>query len=763
MGLEGGAASSESNVLTSRWRTQLFALQCLHDICTLVAQSGRREHIDIPFAKQHGIATGNLLVTRVPDLIKMAFTASAAYVTEIRLEGLTVLRDVIQIFARAPDPDYEQSLLLEQHQAPITAALTPAFSGDSTPDVLATAIQVCAVFVGSGLVRDINRMGRILKLLTSALEQKPGLLSIGDVAQLGPNASVMLRVSTLTAWAELEVASAREEYLQAVLKPYRGTLCFLWVSALRDYASIRADSEVQQDNTSGMDTSYTGLGRETLLPYYAESWSKILAAVGCAMKANDPHLIQAMDGHDPATAAAPTNRGVRREPTECFFVILGLVYESLSAVSSDSAATPESQAVALTSIQVLAYLTRPEYAGQAILDPPIFEELIALWYRMSMTEPWEIQTYLVAAVASLVRSQQTHMRVSTDGSGVIGGETPIAQCLRICVTILKNAIPSPQAQSNSIQQNPAGRVPLIISAFQALLAIGEIAGPSAQPDIRAIGLSIYADLLKDEYSELDIVGPTLPALRGLLLSDAKAVAKEEIYPRLVHGLLSACLQNIDDMSGRASKTAILKTKNNLLAAVLILTVSPVELKLSRAAVEHCCFLISQKLLETSEISLAAAQCLKTLMTVSPNNSAMQYAASMLLPSAITFIVNCAAEDDAGQAACLPTLEEILRATNILCTQTPEEHRSRMFGALMPPISSLLGGGDGGTSPMHVAAISQILSFATLSPAAFRECASLMKQDQRDLMETSIRQAVAEREKSTAHTSTSKPQIALRAF
>jgi hypothetical protein len=130
-------------------------------------------------------------------------------------------------------------------------------------------------------------MGRILKLLTSALEQskgelrshvinggltpvpEPGLLSIGDVTHLGPNASVMLRVSTLTAWAELEVASAREEYLQAVLKPYRGTLALLWVSALRDYASIRADSEVQQDSGSGMDASYTGLGRETLLPVRA--------------------------------------------------------------------------------------------------------------------------------------------------------------------------------------------------------------------------------------------------------------------------------------------------------------------------------------------------------------------------------------------------------------------------------------------------------------------------------------------------------------
>jgi hypothetical protein len=84
---------------TSRWRTQLFALRCLHEICTLVARFGRREHIDIPFARSQGIPVNGLLVSRVPDLIKMAFTASAAYVTEIRLEGLVVLRDVIQVGA----------------------------------------------------------------------------------------------------------------------------------------------------------------------------------------------------------------------------------------------------------------------------------------------------------------------------------------------------------------------------------------------------------------------------------------------------------------------------------------------------------------------------------------------------------------------------------------------------------------------------------------------------------------------------------------
>lgn len=37
--------------------------------------------------------------------------------------------------------------------------------------------------------------------------------------------------------------------------------------------------------------------------------------------------------------------------------------------------------------------------------------------------------------------------------------------------------------------------------------------------------------------------------------------------------------------------------NNLLAAVLILTVVPPNVGFSEAALEHCCFLISQKLID----------------------------------------------------------------------------------------------------------------------------------------------------------------------
>lgn len=131
-------------------------------------------------------------------------------------------------------------------------------------------------------------MGRILRLLTTALEQskgavaatvngyrsltfclatESGMLTIAEVGELSPNASVMLRVSTLTAWAELEVASSRQVYLKEVVGPHRATLAKLWIASLRDFASIRADSEaLQESSTAGVDSAYSGLGREVLLP-----------------------------------------------------------------------------------------------------------------------------------------------------------------------------------------------------------------------------------------------------------------------------------------------------------------------------------------------------------------------------------------------------------------------------------------------------------------------------------------------------------------
>jgi len=94
-----------------------------------------------------------------------------------------------------------------------------------------------------------------------------GMVSLGETGQLSPNASAMLRISTLSAWAQLQVATPRRGYLENVVKPHQSILASLWVAALRDYASIRIDSEFLNDtSTVALDSSYSSLGKEVLLP-----------------------------------------------------------------------------------------------------------------------------------------------------------------------------------------------------------------------------------------------------------------------------------------------------------------------------------------------------------------------------------------------------------------------------------------------------------------------------------------------------------------
>jgi hypothetical protein len=87
----------DSVQIPPRWRTQLFALQCLHQVVEVISNSGDKDHFDLAIAKKKGATGKDYLVLRVQELIKMAFTASTAVVSEMRLEGLTVLRDVIEV------------------------------------------------------------------------------------------------------------------------------------------------------------------------------------------------------------------------------------------------------------------------------------------------------------------------------------------------------------------------------------------------------------------------------------------------------------------------------------------------------------------------------------------------------------------------------------------------------------------------------------------------------------------------------------------
>lgn len=76
----------------------------------------------------------------------------------------------LKMFGKTPDPDFTEASLLEQYQAQIGSALTPAFAADSSPELASEAINVSATFVSTGIVTNVERMGRIFKLLVVGLE-----------------------------------------------------------------------------------------------------------------------------------------------------------------------------------------------------------------------------------------------------------------------------------------------------------------------------------------------------------------------------------------------------------------------------------------------------------------------------------------------------------------------------------------------------------------------------------------------------------------
>jgi hypothetical protein len=157
-GNEGESKPSGKEPL--RWQVRTFAIDLLGELLSLAAQE---------LARNPESSLEQRLVDKIGDIIKMAFSASTANVVELRLGGLRIIDQILKMFGHTADPDFPDAPLLEQYQAQIGSALTPAFAVDSSPELATQAVNVGAAFIATGIVKDVDRMGRILKLVTTAL------------------------------------------------------------------------------------------------------------------------------------------------------------------------------------------------------------------------------------------------------------------------------------------------------------------------------------------------------------------------------------------------------------------------------------------------------------------------------------------------------------------------------------------------------------------------------------------------------------------
>lgn len=121
--------SSTHPAVQPRWPTRVFAAECVRKIIT-ACEINRTGHFDLVQAKdlQQTKGKSDFLVLHLSDLIRMAFMAVTSDSDPLRLEGLKTLQEIIEKFAKVPEPEFPGHLLLEQFQAQVWFLLQPISS-----------------------------------------------------------------------------------------------------------------------------------------------------------------------------------------------------------------------------------------------------------------------------------------------------------------------------------------------------------------------------------------------------------------------------------------------------------------------------------------------------------------------------------------------------------------------------------------------------------------------------------------------------------
>ncbi|KAM0241340.1 hypothetical protein ACHAP5_007677 [Fusarium lateritium] len=739
----GGAAKDEketkatSEVEPLRWQVTTFALSCIDEMFMIIAK-------DIT-ANGESKAQGDLQ-SRVADVVRMAFSASTSSVSELRIWGLKIIGDVLKMFGKTPDPDFEEAMLLEQYQAQISSALTPAFAADSSPELASEAVNVCASFISIGIVTDVDRMGRILKTLVSALEnfsKDSESAAIGDLKSLSSNAQVMVKISVFSAWAELQVASSEQHYLLDVLRPHIGTLTPLWLESLREFARLRFEPDISMTlgppSLSGsLDTIYAALNRETLLRFYQDAWLKLVDAIASLIEQDSEFVFDALDGKEsdgPSTSGKGKNSDInyRDEPVAFFFVLFGLAFEALATRSgqSDSLATHE-QTLAI--LKALKKILHPSVSGHAIYRPDVFSETMDLLDRLVLTESLDVQGVIVEIASVLCVAHPSARRHVTEEGDLSDDIDQLFELTRIIVLVLTGLLPSLSEGSQPARhQMNEEAILLIRSSLNALVDAAEVFPAIIKTDLHACIIHIFATILSTPGCQELIAPQSLPTLKRFVGSMSKSrKSRSDGEPSSTDIQLQGCLRRFLSIYLNAQKRevpqSLICVKNCLLATTILFTGGQNHLPASEALVARYLDELMDCLTDrmTSKI---AANCIRTLLLQPSSTSADLSIARYLFPRLTAFVTDTDPEDPENARALV---------AHTLCQYAGAVDKGRRLAAITVVIPTLMARATAEGEEVYHETSARLLELAAMDQDMFRAVVGGMSDGQKSFLEEVIR-------------------------
>ncbi|KAI9685510.1 MAG: hypothetical protein M1822_004368 [Bathelium mastoideum] len=730
-------AEPSSGLELLRWQVRAFVMECLSTLLSMVAKdSATRQESFAEIALQQ----------KVGDVVRIAFSASTANVVNLRIVGLRIIDQLLKLFGSTPDPDFAEASLLEQYQAQISSALTPAFASDSSPELAAAAVNVCATFIATGIVTDVDRMGRILKLLIAAVEsfsEEAETSAIGDLKGLSSNAQVMVRMAVFSAWAELQVASGEQKYLKNVVEPQIGKITPLWLSSLKEFARLKFQPDPSSTSTSMMqsgdlDSIYSALNRETLLKFYQSSWLNLVEAIASLIDEGSDIVFEALDGKAEGAATNGVDHRLsdidyRNEPVAFFFLLFGVAFEALAARSNDDSAAAKQQNLEI--LQALKKILRPSVSGHAIYKEVVFSETMDMLDRLVLTEGLDVQAVIVELVRnlSLGHPSARPSQSSTDEENISEDIDQLFELTRIIVLVLAGLIPGLADGNNS--RPPAEMsdetVSLVRLSLDALVDVAEVFPTIIKTDLHACILHIFSNILASGSCQAAIVPQALPIFKRFVGSVSNQAQSTTVVQ--LCRTLSTFLTILRNAQRRETEASLACEKNSLLASTILLTsasnVFPADMPLLPIFVGKVA-----ECLQNPTTTNVAVNCTRSLLSLQTRCQTSSAITALLIPELLTFVTTASDLEGIDDSRAV--------VTHSLATTTKSMDSAQIlpFAGLFVPALLSRARIEGKSGYAESAA--RLLELAAANQQAFRSLVGSMPEDERAFMEEVIREGSA---------------------
>jgi hypothetical protein len=769
-----------------KWQTRNFAMSCLSELLATVQEA---------ILPDTSIPAELALQSKVGDIVRMAFSASTANVIELRVWGLKIIDQVLTMFGKTPDPDFAEASLLEQYQAQIGSALTPAFAADSSAELASEAINVSATFIATGIVTNVDRMGRILKLLVLGLEnfaKNPATTEIGDLKGLNSNARVMVKLALFSAWARLQIASIEHEYLNQVVQPYLAKLTPLWLSSLQEYARLRFEPDITgalgtSTQSNDLDEVYAALNRETLLKFYQDTWLSLVDAIAGLVEKDIDFVFDALDGKLQPVGESDDNQketekeepgkeitrsetkrkgddiNYREEPVAFFFVLFGLAFESLV----DQATTTSQR---LKILQALKRILRPVISGNAIYQDAIFSETMDTFDRLVLTESTPIQTVIVEIAQNLSLDHPAAKSDQERGDHLSDDIEQLFELTRSIILVLAGMLPNLRESTPLARFNVSSddSLTLIRLALRALVDVASVFPSIIRNDLHACILHIFTTILATGICQTEVVPQALPIFRQFVygITHTPEVPEDiDVVAFQLRGCLTRLLTILTIAQRREADTSMACAKNTLLAITFLLTAGGHVLPPQDPVINR----VLDELLDClQDVGLAtvAASCLRSiLLKPSPRYMTDDVVSRYLIPRLVAFLVGCPTDD--GDVPSDPeNSRTVIARTLVSCVSNATFSPAEMPTAASLVMSALLARAQREGQAVHQESAGNLLELAKADQLIFRTLVANMNAEQKSLLEEVLRSAgvgagAAKSGEAADNTPQAAPSIALR--